>query len=83
MHVDAKPRTARPQLQPALKDLDVVRLTRDFDFVGGRIPKGVQGTILQVFDSGRAYQVEFEGPYEAPETVPADVLETDVQTAQR
>jgi hypothetical protein len=52
---------------------DVVRLSRVFVTHQVVIPKGTPATILQVFDG--AYQVEFEGPYEVPETVPAESLE--------
>ena len=55
----------------AFRELEIVRLTQDFRSPVGVIPGGTEATILQVFDNGRAYQVEFEGPYEAPETVPA------------
>jgi hypothetical protein len=83
MREGSKLRTPRSRQKPTLGDLDVVRLTQDFDCPGGRIPRGTQGTVLQVFDSGSAYQVEFEGPYEVPETVPAEILQTDVKPAQR
>ena len=72
-----------PVPKHVFKNLDVVRLLQDFDCQGGRIPKGTQGTILQVFDGGRAYQVEFEGPFDVPETVPAAILLPDVQPAHR
>jgi hypothetical protein len=53
----------------------MVRLRADFAGPEGTIPAGTLGTILQVFDRGTAYQVEFEGPHEAPETVSATLLE--------
>ena len=55
-------------------DLEVVRLVRDFDCPDGTIRKGTIGTVLQIFD-GNAYQVEFEGEHEIPETIPAELLE--------
>jgi len=60
---------------PMFKELEVVRLSHDFVSPVGMIPKGTEATILQVFDGGAAYQVEFEGPYEVPETVPAGSVE--------
>jgi hypothetical protein len=75
------PRPATPD--HPFKELEGVRLAGDFDGPGGRIPSGTQGTILQVFDHGKAYQVEFEGPHDVPETVPAELLVSDVQPAQR
>jgi len=53
----------------------MVRLRADFAGPGGTIPAGTLGMILQVFDGGSAYQVEFEGPHEVPETVSATLLE--------
>ena len=46
---------SRPSTPGVFRDLEIVRLTDDF--AGGRIPKGAQGTILQVFEHGHAYQV--------------------------
>ncbi len=65
-------RRSRPSV---FKELDIVRLSRDFVSPGGVIRKGTEATVLQVFGDGLAYQVEFEGPHEVPETVPADSLE--------
>lgn len=58
-------------------ELEAVRLSQNFLSDAGMIPKGTEATVLQVFDGGSAYQVEFEGPYEAPETVPAACLEAN------
>jgi hypothetical protein len=60
---------------PVFGELDTVRLARDLKSAAGVIPKGTVATVLQVFEGGRAYQVEFEGPYQAPETVLATDLE--------
>lgn len=38
------------------------------------ISTGTEAAVLQVSGRGVAYQVELEGPYEAPEAVPAAVL---------
>jgi hypothetical protein len=57
------------------RELQVVRLSRNLCFDGEVIPKGSKATILQIFEHGRAYEVEFEGPHEVPETVPAQYLE--------
>jgi hypothetical protein len=65
----------QPETRVLFKDLEIVRLTMDFDGPDGRIPKGTVGTVLQVFDRGKAYQVEFEGPHDVPETVQAEALE--------
>lgn len=73
-------RQARTPLR-AFRDLEVVRLSQDFVSPGGRIPSGTQGTVLQVFDGGRAYQIEFEGPHDIPETVPREALKADVATS--
>ena len=56
------------------RELELVVLDRDIETPGGRIPRGTHGTVLQVFDSGGAYQIEFEGPFDVPETVPASAL---------
>jgi hypothetical protein len=63
---------------PAFNELDVVRLSRDFASAVAVIPRGTEATVLQIFDGGVAYQVEFEGPYEAPETVLASYLEASI-----
>ena len=47
-------------------ELAVVCLSQDFRSAAGVIPKGTVATVLQVFDDGRAYQVEFEGPTKRP-----------------
>ncbi len=52
----------------------MVRLRADFAGPEGTIPAGTRGMILQVFDGGSAYQVEFEGPHAVPETFPAALL---------
>lgn len=67
----------------AFEELDVVRLVQDFVGPDGRIPKATAGIILQVFDRGEAYQVEFEAPHDVPETVPAELLMSDARPAQR
>lgn len=54
---------------------EIVRLARDVAVPGGLVPRGTEATILQVFGAGEAYQVEFEGAYPVPETVPAAALE--------
>ncbi len=56
------------------RELEHVRLLRDFQSPAGVVPKGTLATVLQVFAHGQAYQVEFEGPFEVPETVPASLL---------
>jgi hypothetical protein len=53
----------------------LVRLVRDFDGPDTSIPSGTVATVLEIFKGGDTYLVEFEGPYEAPETVTADMLE--------
>jgi len=63
---------------PVFSELEVVRLARDFQSKAAVIPSGTEATVLQVFDGGHAYQVEFEGPYEAPETVLASDLEAPI-----
>jgi hypothetical protein len=57
------------------RELEVVCLSQEFMSPAGVIPKGIEATILQVFGGGQAYQVEFEGPTEIPETVSAASLE--------
>jgi hypothetical protein len=57
------------------KELEIVRLARDFHGPSGVIPRGTKATVLQVFGGGVAFQVEFDGPHDVPETVPADLLE--------
>lgn len=78
-------RPSHPQDKPrssAFKELEIVRLSHDFVTPAGVIPQGTEATVLQVFDGGTAYQIELEGPYEAPETVPAGALEAKlVQSA--
>jgi hypothetical protein len=60
---------------PAFLLHTVVRLVEDFHAPAGVIPCGTQATVLQVFGDGAEVQVEFEGPWEVPETVPAELLE--------
>jgi hypothetical protein len=67
---DTKPRRV-------FRELEVVRLVRPFKSLAGVIPPGTEATILQVFAGGSAYQVEFEGPYDSPETLPANLVEAN------
>lgn len=50
----------------------LVRLVRDLATPSGIIPAGTAGIVLQAFHD--ASQVEFEGPWDVPETVPDDML---------
>lgn len=59
---------------PPLRELQTVRLSGDFEGPDGRIAAGTTGTILQVFDHGHAYQIEFESPHDIPETVPEHLI---------
>jgi len=71
-----RPLPRQGKLGPAVfKEHEIVRLSRDVRSPAGVIPKGTEATILQIFGEGTAYQVELEGPYEVPETVPASSLE--------
>ncbi len=58
----------------AFHELQHVRLRDDFVGPDGCIAAGTLGTILQIFDGGRAYQVEFQSPYDTPETVPEHMI---------
>ena len=60
--------------RPPLRELQHIRLRDNFESPDGCIAAGTLGTILQVFDQGRAYQIEFEGPYDIPETVPEHLV---------
>ena len=60
---------------PALRELDdVVLLTVAETLDGDRIPAGAEGTIVGVWDGGRAYAVEFAEPEGALVAVPAASL---------
>lgn len=63
----------RPRI--VFNEHEIVRLINDITTSSGIIPEGVEGTVLQVFADGHAYQIEFEGPYDTPETVVYDNLE--------
>lgn len=47
----------------------LVKLTDDLVTPDGIVCAGTLATVLQVFNAGEAYQVEFEGDHAIPETV--------------
>jgi hypothetical protein len=47
----------------------LVRLVRDLDTPDGVVPSGTPGVVLEVFEGGRAYLVEFDDDHEPPEFV--------------
>ena len=62
----AQPKT--PRLLP-LPELSVVTLARNIAMGAGNLPKGALGTIVHVYDRGKAYEVEFEIPFHAVVTL--------------
>ena len=66
----------------SLAEHSLVRLLADLPTRDGTVPKGTLATVVQVFKNGAAYQVEFEGEHDCPETVPATAIEpVHVRTA--
>jgi hypothetical protein len=64
---DGRLRLKRPELSR-------VTLTRDVSSEDGLVPAGSSGTIVHVYSSGPAYEVEFTMPFHTVATVEADDL---------
>lgn len=57
------------------EDLDPARLLRSIGTKTGVMPRGSEGTVVGVWGSGAAYEVEFSKPFHPVETVPGENLE--------
>ena len=57
-------------------ELDEVSLTRPVRIqdIGRELPAGARGTIVGVWQGGRAYEVEFAKPFPCLVTVPSESL---------
>ena len=57
-------------------ELDEVALARPVYVkdVGRELPAGARGTVVGVWEGGRAYEVEFAKPFECLVTVPTESL---------
>ena len=60
----------------AFHELDEVILARPVDVrdLGKELPAGARGTVVDVWQGGRAYEVEFAAPFACLVTVPAEGL---------
>ena len=56
------------------REMQMVRLLTPLKTPDGVVPIGTEATVLHVFNSGEAYQVEFEGDHRVPETVLAGAV---------
>jgi hypothetical protein len=61
-----------PSKVRAFVDLARVTLARPVPSEEGQVPAGATGTIVHVWSSGAAYEVEFTKPFRAVATVTAD-----------
>jgi hypothetical protein len=52
----------------------MVRLGKPVETKRGTVPSGSSGTVVHVFQDGRAYIIEFHEPFHAVATVEADAI---------
>lgn len=58
-----------------IEELSVVRLLAGVEVAPDRyLPEGTLGTVVSVYEGGKAYHVEFEHPFHALEIVAPDKL---------
>ena len=74
MTVSTLRRTAGQPAPPVFPELSVVALTHDVNVDGAMLPNGSRGTVVYVYQTGVAYEVEFEEPFHAVVTLePGDL----------
>jgi hypothetical protein len=64
---------ARPKARPPA-ELSIVKLGMPVETKQGTVPSGSSGTVVHVFQDGRAYIVEFYEPFHTVATVEADAI---------
>ncbi len=57
-----------------IPELTVVTLTKAVSYKSKTLPVGSRGTIVDIHDGGRAYEVEFDKPFFAVATVESDFI---------
>lgn len=70
--VDSPPKDSAATTTPAFVELARVTLRRPVLSEEGQVPAGSTGTIVHVWSTGTACEVEFTSPFRAIATVSAD-----------
>ena len=71
--VSADPEKARQT--GAFDELDRVRVLADVSGEDAEVPEGATGTVVAIWDSGRAFEVEFTEPVETLATIAPNLLQ--------